>query len=186
MWIGSTEEAPDGARTGRVKPSECRWYVAQTLPHKEELASRNLARQNFQSFLPRYRATRRHARKRYDVLAPLFPGYIFIRFDPDNAPWRSINGTQGIRRLVGPQLTRPLPMPASAIDNLMARCRNGIMLSLFDGLEPGTISRVTSGPFANQLVTIEAHEADERVRVLLNILGSDRTIEVSLDCLGPT
>ena len=145
----------------------------------------NLARQRFAGFLPRYRATRQHARQRYEVLTPLFPGYIFVRFNPDDAPWRSINGTRGVLGLVGPRLARPVAMPASAIDNIMARCRNGIMTSLLECLEPGAVMRVISGPFADQLVTIEALDGHDRVRVLLKILGADQPLDLASNCLGP-
>lgn len=185
MWISLVDEGPVLPIGMICKPVESKWFVAQTLPRKEEVACQNLTRQSFHSFLPRYKATRRHARKRYEVMAPLFPGYIFIRFNPDDAPWRSINGTLGVQRLVGPRLTRPVAMPASAIDNIMARCRNGIMVSLVDCLEPGAIMRVTCGPFADQLVTIESLDGDERVRVLLKILGADQAVNIASDCLGP-
>jgi transcriptional antiterminator RfaH len=180
--IETATAAPLAQQTG---PAAGAGYVAQTLPRKEEVARQNLARQRFASFLPRYKVTRQHARQRYDVLTPLFPGYIFVRFNPEEAPWRSINGTMGVLGLVGPRLARPVPMPANAIDNIMARCRNGIMTSLLECLEPGAVMRVISGPFADQLVTIEALDGRERVRVLLNILGADQRFDLACDCLGP-
>jgi transcriptional antiterminator RfaH len=182
MANGPTEPAPPVAPG---KPFAGEWYVAQTLPRKEELARQNLSRQRFAAFLPRYKATRHHARRRYDVMAPLFPGYLFVRFDPDEAPWRSINGTIGVLRLVGPRQARPLAMPASAVDNIMARCRDGVMISLIECLEPGAVVRVMSGPFADRLVRIEALDGQERVRVLLNILGADQPCAVPVGCLGP-
>jgi transcriptional antiterminator RfaH len=185
MGNAPTEQAMMARAGARPRPNGGEWYVAQTLPRKEAVAQQNLSRQRFASFLPRYKATRHHARKRYDVMAPLFPGYIFIRFNPDEAPWRSINGTVGVQRLVGPKLAGPVAMPASAVDNIMARCRNGIMISLFECLEPGAVMRVMSGPFADRLVTIEALDGPERVRVLLNILGVDQPFAMASGCLGP-
>src|SRR3546814_10409986 len=77
-----------------------RWYVAQTQAQGEERARLNLERQGFRTYLPRYRRERRHARRRDVVKAPLFPGYIFIELDLEQSPWRSINGTFGVTRLV--------------------------------------------------------------------------------------
>ena len=185
MDMARIEVATAARGRTQVGRSAGAWYVAQTLPRKEEVALQNLARQRFAGFLPRYRATRQHARQRYEVLTPLFPGYIFVRFNPDDAPWRSINGTRGVLGLVGPRLARPVAMPASAIDNIMARCRNGIMTSLLECLEPGAVMRVISGPFADQLVTIEALDGHDRVRVLLKILGADQPLDLASNCLGP-
>ncbi|WP_340119169.1 transcription termination/antitermination NusG family protein [Pelagibius sp. 7325] len=77
-----------------------RWYVAQTQTQAEDRARFNLERQGFTTYLPRYRRERSHARRRETVRALLFPGYIFVEFALESAPWRSINGTFGISHLV--------------------------------------------------------------------------------------
>src|SRR5277367_3567711 len=44
-----------------------RWFVAQTLHHREKLAALHLGAQRFRSFLPRFRKTVRHARQIREV-----------------------------------------------------------------------------------------------------------------------
>ena len=56
----------------------------------------NLKRQGFEAFCPRFRKTRRHARRIDQVLAPVFPGYIFVHFDRERNQWRAVNGTHGV------------------------------------------------------------------------------------------
>ena len=80
----------------------------------------HLGRQSFDYFLPRYRKTRRQARKFDTVLAPLFPGYIFVRFDKEQTNWRSINGTFGVRRLICSESGVLRSMPARAVESLLA------------------------------------------------------------------
>lgn len=162
-----------------------RWYVAETHPGKEAIAMENLSRQGFQGFCPRFRKLRRHARRRETVLAPLFPGYVFVRFDPDCQPWRSINGTLGVRRLIGGESTRPEPMPESAMHQILSRCRNGIVTQLVDRFEPGGTVRILTGPFAESLAEIESLDDKGRVRVLLDILGGACSVRVNLSCLAP-
>jgi len=162
-----------------------RWYVVETQPCKEALAVEHLARQAFSSFCPRFRRLRRHARRQETVLAPLFPGYVFVRFDVDSQPWRSINGTFGVRRLVGSENTRPRPMPEDVMQQILARCRNGIVTQLVDRLEPGRAVRIVSGPFAESFAEIESLDDKGRVRVLLDILGSACSIRVTPECLAP-
>lgn len=161
------------------------WYVAETLPGKEAIAIENLSRQGFHGFCPRFRKQRRHARRLETVLAPLFPGYVFVRFDPDWQPWRSINGTLGIRRLVGGENARPRPMPETAMRQILSRCRNGIVTQLVDRLAPGDAVRILTGPFAESLAEIESLDDKGRVRVLLDILGGGCSVRVSLSCLTP-
>jgi hypothetical protein len=90
---------------------ECeRWFVAQTLCHREQLARLHLGAQGFRSFLPRFHKTVRHARSLREVIAPVFPGYILVVLNPERDRWRSINGTFGAARLVSAH-QRPMPVP---------------------------------------------------------------------------
>jgi transcriptional antiterminator RfaH len=57
------------------------WYVVQTQINAEAKAARNLLRQGFAIYLPRYLKRRSHARKIEKVPAPLFPRYLFVQID---------------------------------------------------------------------------------------------------------
>ena len=154
-----------------VSIEQMRWYVAETQPRKESYAAEHLARQRFDWFLPRYRKTRRHARKFDTVLAPLFPGYIFVRFDREHANWRSINGTMGVRRLICGDGGLLSPMPAEVVSQLQARCPDGIFETALDALTPGDRVRITAGPFAELIAEVRSLDDRGRVALLLDILG---------------
>lgn len=152
--------------------SECQsWYVAETQPRKEALAALHLERQSFDFFLPRYRKTRRHARKFDTVLAPLFPGYIFVRFDREQANWRSINGTFGVRRLICGEGGMLRSMPSRVVEALQARCRGGIFEAALDSLKPGEKVRILHGPFAELIAQVKSLDDRGRVALLLDVLG---------------
>ena len=93
------------------------WFVAHTHPLKESIAQQHLLEQGFEVYLPRFKKTRRHARKVEEVLAPLFPRYIFIGMDIERARWRSVNGTRGISYLLTND-DYPTMMPNHVIQNL--------------------------------------------------------------------
>ena len=161
------------------------WHVAQTLSRAEPLAERHLTRQGFLSFCPRFAKLRRHARRVDQVLTPLFPGYLFVRFDPERDQWRCINGTYGVSRLVGPPGGMPQAMPTNAMEALFDRCAQGLVRQILPAFTPGQQVRLIAGPFADQLVTIEALDAKQRVRVLLDILGQQRPVSVAVGDLAP-
>ena len=96
-----------------------RWFVAQTLHHREKLAALHLSAQGFRNFLPRFRKTVRHARQLREVIAPVFPSYIFLILDPERDRWRSINGTFGVARLVSAH-GRPVPLPSGTVEAMIA------------------------------------------------------------------
>lgn len=161
------------------------WFVAETLPRSESLAREQLARQEFACFLPRFRKTRRHARRVEQALAPVFPGYIFVRFDPARDRWRAINGTRGVRRLVGPSSGMPEPMPEPAMQALLARCDGDIMVRRFSSLAVGQRVRLVAGPLCDQIASIESLDDRGRIRVLLQILGGAACARVPIDQVEP-
>lgn len=152
-----------------------RWYVAETLPRAEARGKLNLERQHFRCFLPRFRTVRRRARKVTPALAPLFPGYVFVRFDRSASPWSSINGTFGVRRLVGDATGRPAAMPEPVMDALLARCdAEGVRMA--EKLMVGQSVRITTGPLIDRIGTIEQLDGQGRLKVLFEILGRQAAI----------
>ena len=156
---------------------EPRWYAVHCLSHRESGAAAQLCNQNFKVFLPRRRKTRRHARKLDTVLAPLFPGYLFVQLDLTREPWRAVNGTFGVAGLVM-QGKFPAPLPSDVIASLLQNCSDDGIFTLKQNLIPGQPIRVLGGPFADFLGEMERLDGPSRVRVLLNILGRSTSVTV--------
>lgn len=76
---------------GHYSRSPIGWAVINTQPHREHIAVENLQRQDFIPYCPLIRRHLRHARRVTDVLRPLFPGYLFVRVNPDIERWRPIS-----------------------------------------------------------------------------------------------
>lgn len=55
-------------------PTTAEWIVVNTHANRDGLALRNLQRQGFETYAPQIRRRLCHARRRHDVLRPLFPG----------------------------------------------------------------------------------------------------------------
>lgn len=161
-----------------------RWYAVQTLPHMETTAETHLARQGFESFLPRIKVTRRHARKVETVRAPLFPGYGFVRLDLSRHRWRSVNGTSGVAGLVM-ACDRPQPIPHGTIEGLLDATDPEGVIDLHHGLKPGDPVRLVAGPFAGQIGVLIRLDGKARVEMLLSLLGGSIRLKVSRDALVP-
>jgi transcription antitermination factor NusG len=152
-----------------------RWFVAQTLFHREQLARFHLGAQGFRAFLPRFRKTVRHARRLQEAIAPLFAGYIFVLLDPERDRWRSINGTFGVARLVTAQ-ERPVPVPTGVVETLLAAVDEFGLVRFDRGLKPGQHVRVLAGPLAQHLGVLERLDAKGRVQVLLEVMGREAVV----------
>ncbi|MDF2116082.1 transcription termination/antitermination NusG family protein [Roseiarcaceae bacterium H3SJ34-1] len=142
----------------------------QTLPHREAVAEQHLYAQGFRGFLPRFRKTVRHARKLRQVLAPVFPGYMFVIMDVQHDRWRSINGTFGVSKLVT-AIDRPVPVPAGIVEALQSSSDLVGLVRFDGGLVTGQKVRVLSGPFAQAIGALERLDDNGRVRVLLDMMG---------------
>jgi len=157
-----------------------RWYVAQTHSRAEAKAAAHLGRQGFPVYLPRYLKRRRHARRVETIAAPLFPRYLFVGIDMMTQRWRSIQSTIGVMQLVcnGEE-------PAAIDDRIIAglKARENelgfIQLNQRPNFRPGDKLRVIEGVFCDSLGLFEGTTDNERVTILLDLLG--RKVRVMLD-----
>jgi transcriptional antiterminator RfaH len=160
------------------------WYAVQCQPRREEQAARNLKNQEFGVFLPRRMKTRRHARKLENVATPFFPGYLFVHFDIARDRWRAINGTYGVVRLVGSS-TQPAQVPSNIVDALLGECDAVGMMRPHLDFVPGQSVRVTVGPFADFIGTLDRLDDDGRVRVLLDMMGGRIPLFLARENIAP-
>lgn len=146
------------------------WLLAQLKPNCVHIAERNLKRQGFQTFLPLEEVTARRRGKFMTALRPLFPGYIFVAADAATGQWRPINSTYGVARVVSFG-QEPAPVPIAVVNQLMCRCDRSGKLLPPPVLKPGDQVRITSGPFADFVAQIETMVSEQRVWVLLQLMG---------------
>lgn len=156
------------------------WYVVFTKPNQEDCAGRNLTRQGFPVYFPRYAKTRRHARKIEMVARPLFPRYLFVALDITRDRWRSIQSTFGVVGLIMSR-EQPAQMPCAAVDAIRAsEDSNGfVVLNTATSLRAGNRIRLLDGAFGDHCGVLDRDVDQHRVAVLLNILG--RQVRVSVD-----
>jgi transcriptional antiterminator RfaH len=163
--------APDGARENDL------WYVVQTQPNREAVARRHLANQGFHPFLPQFVKTISHARKFHKSIAPLFPGYLFVRLDLNRDRWHSVNGTIGVTTLIMAG-DRPSPVKRGVVETLVESTALDGELRFQQPLCIGERVRLVSGPFAEQLGVLQHFAGSGRIRVLLEIMGGGITVNL--------
>jgi transcriptional antiterminator RfaH len=158
------------------------WFILQFKPNAYHQANKNLNQQGFETFLPLYDATSRNASRFINANRPLFPGYMFITFDRTESKWHKINNTYGVSRLLTFNSTLK-SIPATFINNLMERYDSSGKLLPIKKLKKGGQVKISKGPFANFIATIEKYEDDQRVWVLMNLMGRKSKIQIATDYL---
>ena len=62
-------------------PTQEQWYALKVRTRNEPLVKDVLQRKSYETFLPTYTEKRRYVDRVKKVDVPLYPGYVFCRFD---------------------------------------------------------------------------------------------------------
>ena len=103
---------------------------------------------------------------------------MFVAFDPASAPWKQINCTIGVSKLVsfGAQLN---PVPLNFISGLMLRCDADGKLLPSKELKKGDSVQLFAGPFTDYIAKVETIDSNQRIWVLMELMG--RITRISVD-----
>jgi len=168
---------------------ELRWYLVQFKPNASQIAVRNLENQNFSTFLPLQEITKRKGKTFQRQIRPLFPGYLFIQIAPDQGPWRQVNSTRGVTRLVRLG-AEPSVVPNEIVEALIARCDKQSIFSQTSKtqsskLHAGNQAQVNQGPFSGFIATISDIEPNNRIHILIEIMGQTTKVAINAGALQP-
>ena len=158
------------------------WFVLQFKPNSHHLAAKNLNRQGFGTFLPLDDSTSQRLSRFKNTTKPLFPGYMFIKFDRAESEWHKINSTYGVSRLITFNSILK-SIPTIFVDHLMKRYDLSGKLLPIQKLKKGDEVRVLKGPFANFIATVEKYEADQRILILMDLMGRKTKLQTPLNTL---
>ena len=158
------------------------WFILQFKSNSHHIAAKNLNRQGFETFLPLHETTSRRTSRFINTSKPLFPGYMFIRFDKAESEWHKINSTYGVSRIITFNSILK-SIPTIFVDHLMKRYNLSGKLIHKKKLKNGDQVTVLKGPFANFIATVEKYEADQRIWILMDLMGRKTKIQTPSDNL---
>jgi len=151
------------------------WCVAYTQPLKESLAKQSLLNMGYEVYAPRFAKIRRHARKVEEILAPLFPRYIFVGMDLEFAQWRSVNGARGVSHLLMSNGLKPAQVPCKVVDELKHQeiSEEIVSVASLELFSRGDKVRICDGAFRDQVATFSTLDNMSRVHILLDFMGRE-------------
>lgn len=148
------------------------WYVVQTKPREELRAVDNLRAQSIETFFPVVKEGRldRVTKKRSYAIKPLFPRYLFARFNA-NKMLHKVKFTRGVHSLVrfggG-----PVAVDEEILNIISERMGEDGYIDLREQLRAGDKVVVTDGPFKNFVGVFERNvKQQERVMIMLETLN---------------
>lgn len=168
-------------RTPVIESTDLLWFCLKTQPKHEKLAAQFLrAKIGIEVFSPVLRFQRATVTGRKWFEEALFPGYIFGRF-PYRTHYRLVASAMGVTKVVGFG-----GQPAVVSDEVIAELRNFIsdneVIEISPVIAPGDEVTLMDGAFKGlRAVVTRVMPAKERVAVLLDLLGTQREVEVMFD-----
>ncbi len=161
------------------------WYCLHTAPKQENKVAITLQREHcLEVFAPRIRFRRMRAGRPLWATEALFPGYIFSRFDYLERR-RQINALKGVTSIVhfGDQM---VPVGDSVMAELRALVHDNETLEVAADPQPGSEVVISGGSMSGLRVLVtRVMPARQRIAILLELLGSEREVEIELDRVLP-
>ena len=153
------------------------WYVIQTKPKKEEEAKFYLSTKGVEVFNPLMETFLLRNGRMNKELKPLFPGYIFGKFDLEqNYPL--VRWGKGVKKVLGFG-GYPTPISEEVVETIKERTDTQGVVRNRQHFRPNDVVRIKAGPLRDLLGIFERWVSDnERVRILLNLIGYQPAVEV--------
>jgi transcriptional antiterminator RfaH len=148
------------------------WYLVRTKSGKERWVRDQLSAQVPDVFLPLLEARTPRWGKLAWTIAPLFPGYLFARLDPQKQYFnvRYMSGVQGLV-CAG---NEPLAVPSRVVEEIRRRGVNGVVKIEEKDFGSGEHLRVVEGPFRGFEAIFERYlSGAERIAILLSAIDAE-------------
>jgi len=160
------------------------WYVIHTNPGQEERADSNLKAWNVQTFTPKLRERRynQYTGRPTELIKPLFPRYIFARFDAGEI-LHKVRFTRGVSDVVSFG-SIPTPVHPDIIKTIWLRTGKDGFVNIGEEIKPGDEIVVKEGPLKDFIGVFERDTKDAvRVMVLLKAVSYQAHVVIKRDMI---
>jgi transcription antitermination factor NusG len=155
------------------------WFGIEVHSRRESRVTGEFAIRGLDFFLPTRRIKRRWSDRIKMLDVPLFPGYVFCRFDV--ADRLRVLNCPGVSRIVGAGSV-PVPIEVGEVDAIKALVASKVALTPWPYLRTGQRVRLDRGPLAGlEGLVIRAPEGSLRVVVSVTLLQRSVAAEIERD-----
>lgn len=162
-------------------PSKASWYALQVRSRKEGYVASQIQGQGFECLLPTYKSVRKWSDRVKEVEQPLFPGYLFCRFDFQNR--RPVITTPGVLQIVGYGRTA-IAVSDEEIQSLQLAVSSGVPKQPWPYLEVGQRVRVNYGTLSGLEGILVNVKGNHRVILSVTLLQRSVAMEVETSWLS--
>ncbi len=162
------------------------WYAVHTFSGHENKVAANILRRAetmnlrdklLRVLIPTEAETRTRNGKKMEVQRKIYPGYVLVEMELNEATWFLVKSTTGVTGFIPPG-PHPIPLKDYEVREILQamETRTPVIVARF---EKDEVVRVTSGPFAEFTGRIESVNPEkEKLKVLISIFGRDTKVEL--------
>ncbi len=160
------------------------WYLVRSKPRQEGIAAMSLQRWDVETFCPQLKQTKLIRGKKGTVITPLFPGYLFSKFDPQRE-YRKVMYAHGVANIVmfG---TIPAKVDKEIVETIRARTHEGFVQLSRPSFISGQTVQIQEGPLKGLLAVFERElTGTQRVALLLKNVSYNARVVIERELVFP-
>lgn len=165
-----------------ASPSLLPWFAMQARLRYENLVAAYLRAKNYECFLPTYWCRRRWSDRVKDLEVPLFPGYLFCRFNAqDRLP---ILKTPGLISILGIGHS-PVPVDETEINAVRTLVSSGLLHHPWPYASIGQRVRIEYGALTGLEGILQSFKGRHRIVVSVTLLQRSVAAEIDIAWVAP-
>jgi transcription antitermination factor NusG len=154
------------------------WYAIHTRSHFEQRIVSELAAKGFETYLPGYEEIHQWKDRKKKVLVPLFPGYVFSRFEATPDFRVRVAQTSGVVRILGRE-GEAEPVPEAEIEAIRTLLNAKVPCFAHPFLREGCRVRVKRGALKGVEGILVRFKNTARLVVSVTLLSQSVAVEVA-------
>jgi transcription antitermination factor NusG len=153
------------------------WFALHVYARKEALVASQLIGQGLECFLPMYKSVRQWSDRLKEVQQPLFPSYLFCRFDYQDR--RAVVTTSGVLQIVG-NGRAAIPVADEEISAIQTAVASKLCQHPWPYIEVGERVRINWGSLRGLEGILINFRGSHRVVLSISLLQRSVAVEVDL------
>jgi transcription antitermination factor NusG len=161
---------------------ELPWFALQVRTRRESYVADHLIGKGYELFLPLYNCRKRWSDRIKNFELPLFPGYLFCRFDPyDRLP---ILKTPWLLQIVGFNHI-PVAVEDEEINALRKLVLSGVTAEPWPFFGVGDKIRIESGPLRGLVGVLTQFKGNHKLVISITLLQRSVAVEIDSALVSP-
>ena len=173
-----------------VDDNNFKWYIARTVTGqenkvaqaiKERITNLKLSEYFSRVFVPEETVITNAGSKKRTIKKKFFPGYVLIKMIMNDRTWHLVKNTDKVSGFVGGTTNNPSPITDEEAEYMLGQVEGGAKKprTSFSFVEGDSV-KVTEGPFATFVGTVETVSEKGKLKVNVSIFGRPTPVELDV------